>query len=143
MKSVLLVCSILSWSVLTTIEGQESRLYHQDFDWNDFVEKLFQHPPRDPLTFRMSFLDQLEEGQLDQLLGIMLVNGARNKFHKELADLLADEIDVMQKYLRSIGYEFKYQVEECEQFVGEYNKVMPVNYHRIHFIKLLNDIRWR
>ena len=122
--------------------SQEFGLHYQDFDWNEFVEKLFRQPPSDPFTFQMSFLEQLTEGQLAQHLGIMLVNGARDKYHKELAELLPAEIEVMQKYFHSVGYEIKYQVESKEQFVKEFNKVMPVNYFQINFVPYprINDI---
>lgn len=111
----------------------ENGMHYVDFDWHDFVEKIFSQPPHDPFTFSMSFLDEINEKKLVELMGIMLAKGVKMKYNKEIAQLLPNEIDELQKYYRSIGYEVKYQIETKNQYVANLNKTVPVNFFQIDF----------
>lgn len=117
--------------------------HSMDFDWGDFVESLFHQPPKDPFTFRMEFLDQMDTRGIGELLGgVMLVKGAKYLYNKEIAQLNSDEINNLQKYYRSIGFEVEYDVKSKLQFVKELNKNVPVNYFEINFkpcSQLLNN----
>jgi hypothetical protein len=113
--------------------SKETGTHYMDFDWKEFVEKLFMQQPRDPFTFSMEFLDTISERKLSELLGYMLITGAKNKYNKEIAQLLPQEIDELQKYYHSIGYEVKYQINTKMQYVSELNKELPVNFFQIDF----------
>lgn len=106
--------------------------YH-DCDWNDFVEQLFQSPPREPFTFTMSFLEEMEPKKLAGLLGQMLLHGARYKYGKEIAHLQPQEIAVLQQYYHSLGYDVVYTVEEKSQYNPETGKDVPINVFHIDF----------
>lgn len=106
---------------------------YMDFDWNEFVERLFKQGPSDPFTFRMEFLDEMDSNKLSQLLGNMLVVGAKQLYNKEIAQLDQNEIDKLQKYYRSIGFEVEYQLKTKIQYIPELKKTVPVNYFQIDF----------
>jgi hypothetical protein len=108
--------------------------HYMDFDWIDFGEKLFAQPPQNPFAFTLSFLDEINERQLAQLLGTMLVNGVKQRYHKEIAQLTQQEIEEIQKYYHSIGYEVKYTIETQDRFVESLNKTVPVNLFSIDFV---------
>jgi hypothetical protein len=106
---------------------------YMDFDWNDFVTRLFTQPPQDPFSFYMEFLTEMTEAELSKMLGMMLVNGAKQKYNKEIAHLLPNEIGELQMYYRSIGFEVEYKVETQERYIAEKGKMMPVNMFQIDF----------
>jgi hypothetical protein len=97
-----------------------------DFDWGDFVERLFRQPPADPFTFYLSFLDEIDERKLANLLGQMLINGVKFKYHKEIARLSPNEIEEVKKYYHSFGYDITYQIEVVQGAV-------PINKFNIDF----------
>lgn len=112
----------------------DSQQHYADFNWEDFVEKLFQQPPRDPFTYTMEFLEKIDAKTLTQLLGNLLVKGVKQKYNKEIANLEPQEINEIQKYFHSIGYEVKYQIERKQQLIPELHIVVPVNYFNIDFV---------
>ena len=113
---------------------QDSMMHYKDFNWEDFVEQLFRQPPRDPFTYTISFLDSINEKKLTELLGNMLMKGVRQKYNKEISQLSPQEIDEIQRYYHSIGYEVKYNIERRNQLITELNIVVPVNFFNIDFI---------
>lgn len=113
--------------------SSETGTHYMDFDWGEFVNNLFSQPPQDPFTFSMEFLDNIDERQLSELLGSMLITGAKNKYHKQIAELSPPEIEQLQRYYHSIGYEVKYQINTKLQFVPALNKQAPVNFFQIDF----------
>ncbi len=68
-----------------------------------------------------------------ELLVIMLVKGCKIKYDKEIAQLTPEEIDELQKYYRSIGFEVEYQVKTEIKYVPALKKTMPVNGFMIDF----------
>lgn len=105
-----------------------------NFDWNVFVEKLFDSPPQDPFKFRLEFLEQgMTPQKVSELLGIMLVRGCKILYDKEIAQLEPEEIETIQEYYQSIGFEVHYQVENSIKYVPKYKKTMPVNAFKIDF----------
>jgi hypothetical protein len=93
----------------------ETGLQYQDFGWDDFVEMLFSRPPEEPFAYQMKFLDELNKQQLTGLLGRSLINGVKLKYNKELAQMTPNEIDEIQKYYHSIGYEVQYRIEKIQK----------------------------
>lgn len=108
-------------------------LSHRDFDWNEFMEQLFQSPPREPFTFTMSFLEEMEPKKLAGLLGQMLMHGARYKYGKEISQLQPVEIGILQQYYHSLGYEVVYEVEQKSQYNPDTGKDVPINIFHIDF----------
>jgi hypothetical protein len=106
---------------------------YMDFDWNEFVEKLFQQSPQDPFTYRMEFLEEMDAKKLSGLLGAMLIKGAKQLYSKEIAQLTPQEIETLQRYYRSIGFEVEYDVETKIQYVEGLKKTIPVNRFHIDF----------
>jgi hypothetical protein len=98
-----------------------------DFDWNEFVDKLFTQPPCEPFTYAIEFLDTIDTHGLTQLLGIMLINGVRNKYNKEIAQLSPNEIQNIREYYHSIGYDISYTLETTER------DSVPINKFNINF----------
>jgi hypothetical protein len=116
---------------------QQTGEYYQDFDWDDFVAKLFSHPPCDPFTFRFEFLDGNLKGndqnKIISLLGGMLIKGVRLKYNKEIAQLTQTEIDDVQKYYHSLGYQVKYSIEKTHQTDPITHVEIPINKFHIDF----------
>lgn len=102
-------------------------------DWNEFLQKLFNQSPQDPFTFTLQFIDQLDPQKLPQFLGHMLITGAQILYDKEIAQLDPHEIDHLQKYYRSIGYEVEYQIKTDTQYLPQLNQKLPVNFFQIDF----------
>lgn len=113
--------------------NKETNESYMDFDWEEFVARLFQQAPCDPFTFRMEFLNEMDINKLSQLLGNMLVVGAKQLYNKEIAQLDQNEIDHLQRYYRSIGFEVEYQIQTKIQYIPELKKTVPVNYFQIDF----------
>ncbi len=106
---------------------------YMDFDWNDFVEKVYSYPPQDPFTFFLEWLDDMEALKLSELLGNMLVKGCQQLYKKEIAQLNPDEIDTLQKYYRSLGYEVEFKIKTEHRYIEQLGKTMPVNLFAIDF----------
>jgi len=113
--------------------SNKTNTHYMDFDWKDFVEKLFADPPKDPFTFTMEFLRTIDERTLSELLGYMLITGAKHKYNKDIAQLIPQEIDELQKYYYSIGYKAQYQINTKIQYVPSITKEVPVNMFQIDF----------
>jgi hypothetical protein len=106
---------------------------YREFDWNDFVKTIFSYPPKEPFTYRMELLDHLDSKGVSQLLGQMLIIGAKQLYTKEISQLTPDEIENIQNYYRSLGFEVEYEIKSKIQYVSELKKTMPVNYFHIDF----------
>ena len=122
--------------------SNETGEHYLDFDWDEFVDKLFSQSPKDPFTFRMEFLTEIDPKQLSTMLGSLLIKGAKQLYNKEIAQLEPTEIDNMQKYLRSIGFEAEYVTKTQIKYIPELKKTMPVNFFQIDFkpcSQLLNN----
>ena len=111
-----------------------------DIDFERLTERIFNEPPADPFTYRLEFLTELDENGLRKELGKMLMRGCKQKYNKEIAQLDEKEIEEMQKYYRSIGYEVDYAigtqiryVPELKKTVPELKKTVPVNLFQINF----------
>lgn len=115
---------------------------YMDFDWNVFVERLFQKPPLNPFDLRMEFLEEIDKKKLTELLANMLITGAKIKYEKQLAELDESEIDELQKYFRSLGFEVEYEIKTTTKYFSDKQKTLPVNYFNIDFkpcSQLLNN----
>jgi hypothetical protein len=106
---------------------------YMDFDWDKFVNILFQRPPEDPFTFHMEWLDQMSANQVSQMLGLMLVSGSQKLYGKQIAELAPHEIDQLQRYYRSLGFEVVYNVGQEMKYVEKLGKTVPVNLFQIDF----------
>lgn len=113
---------------------KETGEYSMDFDWHEFVDKLFTQPPMDPFTLRMEWLDTMDKQKVAELLGgVMLVKGSKALFNKEISQLQPNEIETLQKYYRSLGFEVEYKVRTEIKFIARLGKKVPVNYFDIDF----------
>ncbi len=112
---------------------KETNESYMDFDWNDFVEKLFIEREKDPFTYRMEFLEEMTAGKLSEFLGEMLIKGTNQLYKKEISQLTEDEVNTLQRYYRSIGFEFEYLKKTKIQYVPELKKTLPVNFFQIDF----------
>ena len=122
--------------------NKQTKESYSDFDWNEFVEKLYAQPPCDPFTFRLKFLDGMNDAKLSELLGNMLIIGVKQLYNKQIAELNENEICTVQKYYRSIGFEVEYLIKNKIQYIAELGKTMPVSYFQIDFkpcSQALND----
>ena len=120
----------------------ETGEHYLDFDWNIFVDRLFSQSPKDPFTFRMEFLTEMDAKQLSMMLGNMLIAGVKKIYNKQIAQLLPEEIAHMQKYFQSIGFETEYVTKTKIQYIPNLQKTVPVNYFQIDFkpcSQLLNN----
>ena len=120
----------------------ETGEHYMDFDWKEFVEQLFNQSPKEPFTFHIEMLTEINEKQLSTLLGNMLITGVKKLYNKDIAQLLPDEIENMQKYFKSIGFEVEYLIKTQTQYISELQKTVPVNYFQIDFkncSQLLNN----
>jgi hypothetical protein len=113
--------------------NKETPEYYHDFDWNEFVEKLFQQPPHDPFTFRMEFLEVMDPQKLSKLLGNMLIKGAKQLHNKEISQLTPEEFTKIKKYYHSIGFGVEYVIKTQTQYVPKLKKTLPVNHFQIDF----------
>jgi len=111
----------------------ETQQPYMDFNWSDFVDRLFQQAPQDPFFFYMEWLEDMSERKVSELLGMMLVKGAKILYNKEIAQLAPEEIETLQRYYRSLGYQVDYAVETKDQYIAKMGKVMPVNFFQIDF----------
>lgn len=107
--------------------------YYVDFDWNQWVDRLFNLPPQDPFTFSLTFLSVVNRQQLIELLAQALMNGVKIKYNKELASLTESEIEEVQKYFHSFGYHILYKVNTSMEYVENLHKMAPVNRFQIDF----------
>lgn len=112
----------------TLIRYYQMALY-QDGDWVEFTENLFSQPPQEPFSFAISFLDQVDPKQVTQLLGQMLIQGVRRRYHKEIAQLTPTEVEEVKNYYRSFGYDISYQIERKIQP----HTSVPINLFHIDF----------
>uniref|UniRef100_A0A6C0BJM5 Uncharacterized protein n=1 Tax=viral metagenome TaxID=1070528 RepID=A0A6C0BJM5_9ZZZZ len=109
-----------------TTPGTTPGVYSKDFDWTEFVSHLFAMPPQEPFTFTI-------ELSSPQLLGAMLIQGVREKYRKEAAQLTASEIAEVQQYYHSIGFHVIYQItpETHQSNIG--GDPIMVNVYQIDF----------
>jgi len=114
---------------------------YQDFDFSEFVAALFKREPENPFYFRMEFLEQMSIDNLQQLLGYLVVTGAKTLYEKELAYLAEEEIATLLRYLRSIGWDADFTVGDSTEATLEgtdekgniVTKTMPANHFVILF----------
>lgn len=107
-----------------------------DFNFGDFVERIYQMPPQPAFSFHMEFLDTIDAEQLRKLLAHFVMTGAKRKYNKDLAALTPNEIDHLREYLLSIGFKVEFKVESRMQKLDTKNpdKETKVNYFLIDFI---------
>ena len=87
----------------------------QDFDWGDFVEKLFAMPPQEPFTFDIFPLqseNQVERVSIDELMLHAVKRGSLKLFNKTFVELNAQEILKMKQYLHSLGQDAHFKIED-------------------------------
>ena len=108
-------------------------------DTKAFIVKLYQSPPQPPFSFQLTLPVGI---RIQDFLGYMVVYGAKELYQRQLADLTPEEIQHLQKYLQSIGWDVEYTIETREQTFPidsdlpetENNTVTrPVNYYLIDF----------
>lgn len=85
---------------------------YAELDWPQFVEKIFNEEPKDPFTYRIELVDGVDTEKTVRMLGYFVMTGCKQLYDCELANLGLQEIGVMQSYLRSIGWDVEYTVEE-------------------------------
>ena len=107
--------------------------YYIDFNWDEFVIKLFSLPPQNQFSFRIELLQTMDPNELPKLLGNMLVTGAKQLYNKQLAELIPEEIENLQNYYRSIGFELEYKSTKKIQYIPELKKTLPINHFQIDF----------
>lgn len=107
-----------------------------DFNFDEFVERVYQMPPQPAFSFHMEFLDTIDKEELRKLLAYFVMTGAKRKYNKELSALTPNEIDHLREYLMSIGFKVDFKVESKMQKLDPKNptKETKVNYFLIDFI---------
>lgn len=113
-----------------------------DFSWKDFVETIYKRDPEPPYTFSMEALEDMPQNGLQQYLTNFIIYGAKKIYNKELARLDQKEINNLQRYLRSIGWDVNYKVETRLQKLNdglERDKETQVNYFLIDFTPAKHD----
>ena len=111
-----------------------------DIDFGELTKSIFNREPQDPHSMRLEFLSDIDQNKLVNLLGYFIQYGSKHLYQKELAMLSPNELDVMQKYLHSIGYEVEYNLNRIIKEVTDYRddgtsfiKKIPINNWQITF----------
>jgi hypothetical protein len=94
---------------------------YNDFNFDDFVEKLYNNPPQEPFSYTLEFLQEIPKDHLQNYLGHILMTGAKQLYNTELACLSIEQIDYIRKYLHSIGWDADYKVEQKTLNGQKYN----------------------
>lgn len=107
----------------------EQSVEYKDFYFKDFVSEIYKIKPQDPFSLRLEFLDQIDEAQLRNHLAYFLISGAKILFNKDLSQINKNEIDKLQEYFHSIGWDFKLDIIRETRFLEIDNKFKdtPVN----------------
>lgn len=102
--------------------------------FSDLVQNLYKALPRDPFAYRLEFLTNLQGEDLKRLLAYFLVTGAKNLYNKKIIDLTLVELAYLKRYLLSIGWDMKYNLEtRLQQDEKDSTKKTPVNYFVMDF----------
>lgn len=113
---------------------------YADFSWKDFVAGIYKNEPALPHTFTLEFLTEIPKDSLKKYLAHFIMYGAKFLFNKELAQLTPNEIDKLQQYIRSIGWQADYKLESRDQKLNDdSNAVTKVNYYMIDFSECKRD----
>jgi len=96
------------------------------------VELIYKEPPQEKYTFQIVLPDGVE---IQEFLGYFLYKGASILFDTQIGFLTAEQIGILQKYLRSIGWDAEWKVEtRVQEFeVENIKETRNVNYYMIDF----------
>lgn len=117
---------------------ENASIVETDFNFDEFVEKIYQEAPKPAFTYHMEFLEVISADELRKLLAYFVMTGAKRIYNKELSELLPNEIEHLREYLISIGYKVEFKVESRMQRIDPKNpnKETLVNYFLIDFIRV-------
>ena len=116
----------------------------QSFDVNfeDLTKAIYTKEPTEPYSFYLEFLSEIDSQKLSKMLGYFIQYGSKYLFDCELSKLTSDQIVILQNYLKSIGYDVEYNVQQTSKTVIDYNpdgtsfeKSIPINFWNISFKK--------
>lgn len=110
---------------------QQPQLLTKDLSFKEMVENIYSAPPMDAFSINFEFLDEIKKEDLKKYLAHFVVEGAKIRYNKQLAELTPDEIQVLKDYLHSIGWDISFEVETKTQVLE--GKETPVNYFLIDF----------
>lgn len=111
-----------------------------DVNFGQLTKSIFDNEPQDPWSLRLEFLSEIDPNGLVKLLSYFVQYGSKHLYQKELALLTPDELDVVRKYLQSIGYDVEYSLNRTVKEVTDYRedgtsfkKRIPINNWQIMF----------
>ena len=107
---------------------------YQDFDFKDFVFALYQNPADPPFTYTLKFLNEMTKGDLQMALLYIVSQGSQILYQKKMGELTPKEIENIQSYLRSIGWQVKYVPDKKAKAGGKTLEEMTIRDYRIHFL---------
>lgn len=79
-----------------------------DFNFEEFVEKLFNNPPFEPNDMYIEF-DDINNEEKKQMIYHMLQRGANILFNKVASEMDPNEILLIKKYFYSIGIDVNHK----------------------------------
>ena len=82
---------------------------------NDIVELIFSNPPKQPMSFEISF-DFSNGSNLFHFLMTILINGAKKLYGPDIipSQISKDMFNVLQEYFNSFGYTIKYEYKYAD-----------------------------
>lgn len=110
---------------------QQPELLTKDLSFMDMIENIYSAPPMDAFALNFEFLDDIKKEDLKKYLGYFVVEGARIRYNKQLAELTPEEIQVLKDYLHSIGWDVSFEIESKKQVLN--GQETMVNYFLIDF----------
>jgi hypothetical protein len=112
------------------MESQPNLLTHE-LSFSDMVKNIYSAPPMDAFSVHFEFLDEIKKEEVKKYLAYFVMEGAKIKYNKQLAELVDTEIATLSEYLHSIGWDVSFQIETKTQNIE--GKDIPVNYFLIDF----------
>lgn len=92
-----------------------------EIDFMELIKRLYDNPPLEPFSLRLEAVDQMSKQDLQNLLGRMLMVGAKKLFNKMLEHVTDEEYNQIRKYFYSIGFDFENELKKIEQEVTDYH----------------------
>ena len=108
-----------------------------DVTLDELIDRIYSHPPLDPFSMDLEILTGQD---IVSFLGKFIMMGCKILYKRELAQLSADEVSNLRKYLWSIGWDAEYNPVKKEKMVIDYlpdgrpyQKSIPYTDWKIYF----------